>query len=258
MKKFIKSFFAIFNIDIRSKSKLEKKLANLITLSRWKHDIEFTLEIGSQIGPDFLRLIKLSKSQIRQDLFALKELKLKKSGFFVEFGATDGVSLSNTYLLEKEFGYKGILAEPNPRQRKNISLERTATIVNECVWSKSGERLKFVDDGDLSRIGGYEKSDRLKNSIKNKSTLFVNTITLTDMLSKYNAPSLIDYLSIDTEGSEFDILSKHDFSKFKFSVITVEHNYTAQRDKIYKLLTANGYHRKYENLSMQDDWYTLS
>ncbi|MDC0455188.1 FkbM family methyltransferase [Candidatus Pelagibacter sp.] len=258
MKKFIKSFFAIFNIDIRSKSKLEKKLANSITLARWKHDIEFTLQIGSQIGPDFLRLIKLSKSQIRQDLFVLKELKLKKNGFFVEFGATDGVSLSNTYLLEKEFGYKGILAEPNPRQRKNIALERKAKIVNECVWSKSGERLKFVDDGDLSTISGIKKSNKWKNLIKNKSTFFVNTITLTDMLFKYNAPPLIDYLSIDTEGSEFDILSKHDFSKFNFSVITVEHNFTEQRNKIYKLLTANGYNRKYENLSMQDDWYTLS
>lgn len=257
MKKIIKSIFSLFNLDIRSKSKLEKKLANSIPLSTWKHDIEFTLQIGSQIGVDFERLIRLSKSQIRQDLFALNELKFKKNGFFVEFGATDGVSLSNTYLLEKEFGYTGILAEPNPRQRKNIALERKAIIVEECVWSKSGENLKFIDDGDLSTADRFKKFSQWENIIK-KPSFYVKTITLTDMLDKYNAPTLIDYLSIDTEGSEFDILLEHDFSKYNFSVITVEHNYTAQRSKIYNLLTKNGYRRKYEGLSMQDDWYTLS
>jgi len=78
------------------------------------------------------------------------------------------------------------------------------------------------------------------------------------MLEKNNAPSLIDYLSIDTEGSEFDILSSHDFSKYNFSVITVEHNYTEQREKIHQLLSKKGYLRKYKELSMQDDWYILT
>lgn len=251
MKKIIKSIFAFFNIAVRSKSKLDKKLSNSISLEKWKHDIKFTLQIGSHLGPDFLKLIKLSKSQFRQDLFALKELKLKKNGFFVEFGATDGVSGSNTYLLEKEFGYKGILAEPNPKQRKNISNERDAIIVEECVWTKSGEKLEFVDDGDLSTVNILKKNEN------NKSSFLVNTISLTDMLDKYNAPSVIDYLSIDTEGSEYNILLNHDFSKYNFSVITVEHNFTDQREKIFKLLSKNGYQRKYKELSMQDDWYTF-
>ena len=252
MKKIIKSIFAFFNIAIRSKSKLDKKLLNSISKQRWKHDLEFSVKIGPYLGPDFLKLIQLSKSQHRQDLFALKELKLKKNGFFVEFGATDGVSGSNTYLLEKEFGFNGILAEPNPKQRKNISSERDAIIVEECVWTKSGKKLEFVDDGDLSTLNIFKKFEN------NKSSFFVNTISLTDMLDRYNAPSLIDYISIDTEGSEYDILLIHDFSKYNFSVITVEHNFTDQRDKIFKLLSKNGYKRKYEELSLQDDWYTFS
>ena len=77
------------------------------------------------------------------------------------------------------------------------------------------------------------------------------------MLDKHNAPKLIDYLSIDTEGSELEILSNHDFSKYNFSVITVEHFYRKDRDKILSLLTRNGYLRKYENISFQDDWYVL-
>ena len=249
MKKLIKGFFALFNISIRSKSKLEKKLANSVSMSKWEHDIKFAIKIGSHLGPDFLKLMKLSKAQFRQDLFALKELKIKKNGFFVEFGATDGVLGSNTFLLEKEFGYKGILAEPNPKQRKNIEKKRNAIIVKECVWAKSGEDVKLTDNGDLSTV------DLFKD---NKLSFNVKTISLTDMLKKYNAPSLIDYLSVDTEGSEFDILSSHDFSKYNFSVITVEHNYTEQREKIHQLLSKKGYLRKYKELSMQDDWYILT
>ena len=151
--------------------------------------------------------------------------------------------------MEKEFGYIGILAEPNPNQRKNIQKKRNAIIVEECVWAQSGASVNLTDDGDLSTV------DLIKD---NKFSFTVKTISLTDMLEKHNAPSLIDYLSIDTEGSEFDILSSHDFSKYNFSVITVEHNYTEKREKIFKLLSKNGYLRKYEELSMQDDWYILA
>ena len=65
----------------------------------------------------------------------------------------------------------------------------------------------------------------------------------------------IDYLSIDTEGSEFEILSNFDFETWKFAVITVEHNYTHDRERIYRLLSNYGYQRKFENLSAFDDWY---
>ena len=80
---------------------------------------------------------------------------------------------------------------------------------------------------------------------------------MNDFLIKYNAPNVVDYLSIDTEGSEYAILENFNFNKYKFRVITVEHNYTKNRQKIFDLLTNNGYLRKYEELSMFDDWYVL-
>ena len=55
--------------------------------------------------------IKKTKSQMKQDLFVLSELKMQTNGFFVEFGATNGIDLSNTYLLEFHFNWTGILAE---------------------------------------------------------------------------------------------------------------------------------------------------
>ena len=69
------------------------------------------------------------------------------------------------------------------------------------------------------------------------------------------APKEIDYLSIDTEGSELEILNAFDFSRYDTSIITVEHNYTENRKKIHSLLSRNGYERVFEQYSQFDDWY---
>ena len=86
----------------------------------------------------------------------------------------------------------------------------------------------------------------------------IETISLVDLLKKYNAPKIIDYLSIDAEGSEFDILSNFDFDKYQFRVITCEHNNTEMRQRIFKLLIAHGYVRKFDDLSQFEDWYIKS
>ncbi len=75
------------------------------------------------------------------------------------------------------------------------------------------------------------------------------------MLRSNNAPKIIDYLSIDTEGSEFDILNAFDFGEYSFRVITCEHNYTEKRLLIHDLLKKNGYKRVFEEISLFDDWY---
>ena len=72
---------------------------------------------------------------------------------------------------------------------------------------------------------------------------------------KYDAPQRIDYLSIDTEGSEFEILKEFDFRKYTFSIITVEHNYTAKRESIFQILSSHGYQRVLTEISKFDDWY---
>jgi hypothetical protein len=73
----------------------------------------------------------------------------------------------------------------------------------------------------------------------------------------YQASDHIDYLSIDTEGSEFDILSTLDFSKYSFGVITLEYNFSAYRARINQLLVSKGYKNIYPCLSQFDNWYVL-
>jgi FkbM family methyltransferase len=198
-----------------------------------------------------------SKSQLKQDIFVLSETGFKRNGYFVEFGATDGVTLSNTHLLETKFDWKGIVAEPLRSKYSSLIQNRTCHIEDLCVWSESGKLLEFNEtpNSDFSTIKEFSSSDLHSEARKGGEIFNVKTISLYDLLEKYNAPKYIDYLSIDTEGSEYEILKNFDFEKYIFKIITCEHNHSQMREKIYNLLTNKGYIRKYENLSQWDDWY---
>lgn len=205
-----------------------------------------------------LPFIRRSKSQNYQDLFVLSELNMKNDGYFVEFGATNGVDFSNTYLLENKFGWKGILAEPSKFWHEKLRQNRPSAVIEEmCVWTVSGMQLSFNEtvNKELSTIDTFSALDSHHELRQNGKKYTVTTISLEDLLDKNNAPLFIDYLSIDTEGSEFEILNAFNFEKYSFGVITCEHNFTPTREKIYKLLISKGYVRKFEKFSLFDDWY---
>lgn len=205
----------------------------------------------------YYKVFSQSKAQLKQDIFVLLETDFKQNGYFVEFGATNGVDLSNTYLLEKEYNWKGILAEPAKIWQQDLCKNRSAHIDFGCVWNKSNEILSFnmTDMAEFSTIASF--SDRDKHARKRQSgeSYDVKTISLNDLLKKYEAPTKIDYLSIDTEGSEFEILRDFDFDTYDVAIITCEHNHTEDRKKIYDLLVSKGYMRTLEGYSKWDDWY---
>ena len=250
MQSLIKKILKNFNIGITT-------YGNLLSLREYSDNIEDILNLPADKLAYLGTYKTKSKSQLRQDLFALLENDFKRNGFFVEFGATNGIDLSNTYLLEKEFGWSGILAEPAKIWHHDLKLNRSCSIDTDCVWSKSNTLLEFneVSVGELSTISRFNGNDWAKKERRSGLSYKVNTISLLDLLRKYHAPKLIDYLSIDTEGSEYEILSNFDFNEFQFNVITCEHNFTPMREKIYKLLVNNGYKRKYVGFSKWDDWY---
>jgi FkbM family methyltransferase len=220
-------------------------------------EAEFSKDQNRAFLAFVLKNLNFSKSQIFQDLFALFMTHEKKGGFFVEFGATDGVTLSNSWLLEKSYGWDGILAEPARCWHTELRANRTCKIETNCVWSKSGEQLEFNETSsqELSTINVFSGSDGHSSDRQNGNKYLVETITLTELLEKHNAPREIDYLSIDTEGSELTILSNFDFKKYNINLITVEHNFTDARNKIYDLLSTNGYKRFFAKFSKFDDWY---
>lgn len=199
-----------------------------------------------------------SNAQLKQDVFALIVNRFKTDGFFVEFGATDGKSLNNTFVLETQYSWKGILAEPAKMWHDELRKNRDCSLDFDCVWSVTGEQLEFdmVDKaGELSTISRFASSDRHAKARSEKTTYNVTSVSLLDLLKRHNAPSVVDYLSVDTEGSEFDILSVFPFKEYRFNCITVEHNFTKQRELIRELLEANGYRRVFDHISRWDDWY---
>ena len=113
LKKLISKILSLFNLSLIRKDKLIK-----LDVERKKYRYEYEkldfIFLNDRVkNPGRLyKLIELSESQIFQDLFVINELDFKEDGFFVEIGAADGKYLSNTYLLEKEFKWDGLVVEP--------------------------------------------------------------------------------------------------------------------------------------------------
>lgn len=200
-----------------------------------------------------------SKAQLLQDLFVLFILMEKRNGYFVEFGAGNGFNLSNTYLLENEYSWSGILAEPARCWHSDLVKNRKCKIDYRCVWGQSKSVLEFNEVEDLpefSTIKGFTELDKHHAIRKARSKFYqVETITLDDLLAQNGAPKNIDFLSIDTEGSEFEIIKCFHFENYNIKTIAIEHNYTHNREKIFNHLSSHGYIRVLETLSAWDDWY---
>lgn len=252
----IKKVFRSFGIGVTT-------YANLVNLrerasDRSGRDFQFLIALDREGKQIPLKMFGSSHSQLRQDLFVISHFDYKENGYFVEFGATNGLDLSNTYLLEHKFSWTGILAEPAKVWHEDLQHNRPKAVIESlCVWKDSNSELVFneTQDPELSTVDAFSQVDGHKKARLSGTRYAVKTISLGDMLRKHNAPKHIDYLSIDTEGSEFEILDSFNFNEYSFGIITVEHNYTEQRDQLYRLLTKNGYKRIHEQISYFDDWY---
>jgi FkbM family methyltransferase len=249
LKNFVSSILLAFGYSINSKSK-KKLLGDLIRLPQG---------VGLS-AVEARKIFRSSKSQLGQDLLALIASGTGKRGFFVEFGSADGVALSNSFLLEKEMGWSGILCEPSRSWHEDLKGNRSCIVDTRCVYSRTGEQISFSENyiGELSGITEFTGNDHHGLINRTTDSYQVETISLLDLLKHHNAPKHIEFLSVDTEGSEFEILNAFDFSQYTFGAICVEHNYLENRPKVKQLLLANGYRQVYPELSDFDDWFVLS
>lgn len=220
----------------------------------------YTPTNGSSV-PDFYayvtELALLSESQMKQDIFVQSILGFKQNGYFVEFGATDGITWNNTLMLEKNFGWNGILSEPAKSYQPGLAKNRSCAIENYCVWSESNQVLEFNETTDvyLSTLDQFTNYDNLSNCRVTLEKYEVDTISLNDLLKLHNAPTAIDYISIDTKGGEINVLSTFDFDKYDVSIFTINHDFTSERQEIYDLMLSKGYVRVANEVSFMDDWY---
>jgi len=249
---------------------LEKKIKNPINLPpfwnlsnivRKKNDDDF-LKFYSYLLTNY----RESKSQLFQDLFVIYRLNEKTNGTFLEFGATNGLDMSNTFLLENKFKWNGVLSEPSYPWHSSLKKNRpNCKILNECIYSESGKKLDFFTSsiGELSTLDQFRQSDltSIKENAKDRNSKGFNhkvmSISLNDVFIKYFNSSPIDYMSVDTEGSELLILEQFDFEKFSPKIVTVEHNFTESETKLDTLFSNNNYIRIFKEYTQFDAWYVL-
>ncbi|WP_201223648.1 FkbM family methyltransferase [Halochromatium roseum] len=201
-------------------------------------------------------LAALAMSQLGQDLWVLERTGGKRGGFFVEFGATDGVLLSNTWLLEQRFGWRGLCAEPNPGFYRQLQANRHCTVSAACIGAHTGDQVAFVLSDAYGGSLAYAHDDQhgpKRDAYRDAGQVVtLETISLDDFLKQHQAPREIDYISIDTEGSEYEILSAFPFDDWQVQLFTIEHNFTERRQDIRRLMEEHGY---VCTEAQWDDWY---
>ena len=268
----------MFKIDFRNKRVDFFRLASFAKKNNLNHkdclmqafDQNMLIEDNVELLKKFINSfenIEQINSQLYQDVFASFIIGDEFEKTFLEFGATDGLNLSNSYLLENSFNWKGVLAEPSPQWHETLKKNRKKSdIITKCIWKESGKTLDFFmsDSGELSTLKDFLESDKIsmpnntEMRLKSGTSVSVETISLNDLVRKYFNNICPSYISIDTEGSEYEILKAFDLNKYRPKVFTIEHNHTENESKLDELLITNGYVRIFRKLTAFDAWYISS
>jgi len=176
----------------------------------------------------------LYMSQAGQDFWVFGEVfNEMKNGYFIDIGAHDGIYLSNTYILECKYDWKGICVEANPTSFKQLKRNRRAICVNACLDGTEG----FADFAKRGLMSGIIAPDKFNKDGDSCQVVRVRTQTLKNLFKEMDVPHEIDYLSIDIEGAEESVLKEFNFKDYLFKCITIER----PANTLKKIFTENGY-----------------
>ena len=166
-----------------------------------------------------------------------------ENGYYIECGANDGVDQSNTWYFEKKLNWNGILIEPLPKKFNELKNNRNKNniFVNKCLVSEGykDQYIKIIDRDLMSKVD-------LTSGIS------VETSTLNKVLDFNKAPKVIDFFSLDVEGSEFNVLEGIDFLRYNFKYLLIESN---NLNKLNNFLISKNYSflKKLSNIA-DIDW----
>lgn len=190
-------------------------------------------------------------SQYGQDQLVIDLLNGKRNGFFFDIGASDGIKSSNTEMLERDFGWRGLCVDANTCFYEKLRRNRRCVCLNACLYDHVAD-LPFLEAAGT--LGGlFEVFDREQLAYALKHNTFTldeagmpplvtkRTMTIASALEMANAPPVIDYWSLDTEGTELRLLQSFPFDRYTFNVLTVEHNNQPIRVELRRFLEARGF-----------------
>ena len=244
-KRFQRMYNKVHNLIIR----IDRKLRPIAWEESWYIKPE---RIGDPL--------RSQKGQVRfllEVAFNYQKNGLKRNGYFVDLAAADPINASNTYFIEKYLGWNGLLIEPNPKFASLLRKVRTSKVVEKVVGNKDNQNVKFrVDTMTLGKV--------LNNQLP-KKTLFekpkiinLKTITLEKILDDNSAPEVMDYLSLDVEGYEWEVIKDFNFDKYKWKVMNIENSNL----EIDLLLDKHGYiqimHRNFDTFYIHKDFISFA
>lgn len=152
--------------------------------------------------------------QLFQDEMVMKILDNKENGYFIDLAAHDAVGLSNTFVLERNFGWKGLCVEMNHEHWYGLA-KRNCEVIGAVVGQENDEEMTV----ELVRkhFTGVEIRDSKRRGSKTR-----RTASLKRVFELFNVPKKIDYFSLDVEGAEEFVMKAFPHEKYQFSVLTVE------------------------------------
>lgn len=253
----LRTIFSTFNLGLVKNRDLRNLQQTFINYTCMLNKLSFYLLFDKKLdkvknkSSRNVNLLVESKSQNGQDLFALLSNNFKSSGVFIEFGAYDGVIFSNTFLLERHFGWTGILIDPIPSHYKSMIQNRKCKLIHGAITAEPQDSvlIEELPASDLSRFAGKRKIFKKVHKVK--------ALTLQEVIDHNLTSNEIDFLSIDIEGDDMEILKSFDWSRYKINAICVEHNYRKGSDKIIDFMYKSGYDLQYTEFSKNDYWFEL-
>lgn len=210
-----------------------EKLSNKLKKLKRKYLDNYSIKIYSQDGEDI----------ILKEFFSGKE-----KGFYVDIGAHHPLRLSNTYLFYKK-GWSGINIDAMPGSMKIFNKKRRRDINLEVAISDKEEILTYYMF-DEPGLNGFSKELSIKRDSNTKYKIIgkkeIKTIPLSKILDKYLPPKMkIDFMNIDVEGLDLQVLKSNDWNKYIPEFILIECTETdlrrIQKEPIYLFLTKKGY-----------------
>jgi hypothetical protein len=173
-------------------------------------------------------------SQHREDLFIDNYFKHKKNGFYLDIGCYHPIKYSNTALLYKK-GWTGINIDLN---KTTIDLFNFTRLRDKNIFACLSDREKIVDmyiDNEFSALNSIYKNNIKNHKIKKYQKIKINTKVFSNVVKEK-----FDFLNIDCEGNDYNILKTIDLKKYNPQIICIE---VSEKNKklIYKYLNANHY-----------------
>lgn len=193
----------------------------------------------------------VSGSQYGEDIVIKKFFNSKRDGYVVEVGAADGIENSHTHFLCFQYNWSGILIEPHPQYFYNLEeaygYNENLVLINKGILNKFGS-YKFYLNGQISR---FLTDPEVIKKFNHHGVKDIECVTLESIFEDYNVPIGFDFLTVDAEGSDMDVLESANLLKWKPKLVCVEHSmpidilneFMKQRNyKHYKKTTGNTFY----------------